>query len=62
MVGDFDADLVGPHSIRATWLAPQDGAPVDGYKVTYWGRPGSVKTLELPHDVSGTGMTFHRIC
>ena len=51
VVGDFDVDLVGPQSVLVKWLAPSDGAPVDGYKVTYWGRPGSTKTLELPHDV-----------
>lgn len=51
-VSGFDADLNGPQSIRASWIPPLDGAPVDGYKVTYWSRPGTVKMVELKKEVN----------
>ena len=51
VVENFNADLCGPQAIRLSWLPPQEGAPVDGYRVTYWSRPGTVKTMDLPCDV-----------
>nr|XP_018671881.1 G-protein coupled receptor 98-like isoform X2 [Ciona intestinalis] len=54
VVSDFDADLVAPHVIKTSWLPPHDGAPVTGYKVTYWSRPGTVKTEHVPADVYST--------
>ena len=59
VVGDFDADLSGPQMIRATWIPPMDGAPVDGYRVTYWSRPGTVKIVELNKNVREIILFFH---
>lgn len=50
-VKDFDAELDGPQSIKAKWNPPQEGAPLEGYKVSYWSRPGTTKTIEVSPEV-----------
>ena len=51
-VEDIEAELNGPSAINVSWKKPEEGGPVDGYKVLYWDKPESVKTAEVDKDVS----------
>ena len=51
-VEDIEAELNGPSAINVSWKKPEEGGPVDGYKVLYWDKPESVKTAEVEKEVS----------
>lgn len=57
MVKDFKADLSGPQEIKVKWSPPEAGAPVEGYRVSYWGKPGDVKSVEVSPEENEATLT-----
>ena len=38
--------------INVKWEKPEQGGPIDGYKVIFWDKPGEEKTVSVDPDVS----------
>ena len=51
-VAKLTGTLVAPKVIKASWKPPSSGGNIESYKVSYWIGPDSIKTLEVPRDVS----------
>lgn len=45
-------ELKGPSVINVKWEKPEQGGPIDGYKVIFWDKPGDEKTVSVDPDVS----------
>ena len=52
MVRNFGATLKDDCAIEMRWEKPQTGGPVEGYKLLYWDKPGSVNEATVDEDVS----------
>ena len=61
-VDDIEAELNGPSAINVSWKKPEEGGPVDGYKILYWDKPESVKTAEVEKEVSFYKIFFSNFC
>ena len=48
----MEGELASPSSIQVKWAEPEEGGPIDGYKIIYWKPNQDPQVIPVDKDVS----------
>ena len=51
-VSNLEGELASPSSIQVKWAEPEEGGPIDGYKIIYWKPNQDPEVIPVDKDVS----------